>query len=183
MTQKPQGFGSAILNFGFEAAHRQPEVGGKCVNLHGHSWDVNVTLYNNSVVGGVNEQTGLSVEFSTVKDAIKAFIDTYFDHATLLGQADPLTPILQSLGLKVFTFGEDGDYEPLPWPSVEAVAFCLGKYLQDYIKDYVGTYVTIEAVTVSETSTNTFAWTSPQSLSDRSAAISQDGQVGGEPCG
>lgn len=161
MTQKPQGYGSACLNFSFEAAHRQPEVGGKCRNVHGHTFNVTVTLYNESFIGGVNPGTGLSVEFSEVKGVIRRWIDRYFDHGILLGMFDPLTPVMGNFDVKVYTFGEDGDYEGLPWPSVEAVAHCLGEKLQQALTDEIGTYVVIEQVTVSETATNTYVWNAP----------------------
>jgi 6-pyruvoyltetrahydropterin/6-carboxytetrahydropterin synthase len=170
MTQKPQGVGSAILSFSFEAAHRQPEVGGKCFNLHGHTFNVQVTLYNNYWIGGVNPSTGLSVEFSGIKNCIRRWLDTYFDHACLLGVQDPLVQPLLTEGCKVFLFGMltyktrltgENYYDALPWPSVEAIAFCLGEKLQLCLKEEVGNYVTIEAVQVSETNTNNFAWTAP----------------------
>jgi 6-pyruvoyltetrahydropterin/6-carboxytetrahydropterin synthase len=160
MTKRPQGYGSAVLSFTFEAAHRQPEVGGKCFNMHGHSWDVGVMLYNNSYIGGVNE-LGLSVEFGEAKRAIRGWIDHHFDHATLLGVQDTLLEPLRLEGCKVFTFGEDGDYEPIAWPSVEAVAFCLGDRLQDIVTQRLGRYASIETVTVSETCTNSFTWWAP----------------------
>jgi len=179
--RKPQGYGSAILSFKFEAAHRQPQVGGKCVNLHGHSWNVNITLYNNTAVGGITEN-GLSVEFSSVKDCIDRWINRYFDHATLLGIDDPLSDVLRDLGLKVYSFGRDGDYEPIAWPSVEAVAFCLGEKLQECITQELGNYVTIETVTVSETERNSFAWSSPDiNLGSRETYLKAD-FIGEEPC-
>jgi 6-pyruvoyltetrahydropterin/6-carboxytetrahydropterin synthase len=183
MPSKPQGMGSAILSFSFEAAHRQPEVGGKCFNLHGHTFNVQVTLYNNYWIGGVNPSTGLSVEFSEIKNCIRRWIDTYFDHACLLGAADVLVRPLLEEDCKLFLFGEmrryfarDGlstsevdkkrTYESLPWPSVEAIAFCLGEKLQQCLKTEVGNYVTIESVMVSETETNNFAWSAPINRSE-----------------
>lgn len=172
----PQGYGSATLLFKFEAAHRQPEVGGKCFNLHGHSWRVQVTLYNAHHIGGVNPSTGLSVEFSAVKDIIRHWIETHFDHATLLGVDDRLVPALLKEGSKLFLFGDadkvhddvkddqyslNGVYEELPWPSVEAVAHCLGERLQEQLFEFIGQYVVIETISVSETETNTYTWMSP----------------------
>src|SRR5262245_43567374 len=174
---RPQGLGTACLNFTFEAAHRQPEVGGKCRNLHGHSWRVSVSLYNNTDIGGVNLDTGLSIEFSAAKDVIRTYLNDYFDHATLLGHRDPLAVHLIWEGCKLFLFGgqelvvdgltqdvvaDDRFYGPLPWPSVEAVAFCLGERLQQKLTELMGSYVTIESVSVHETDTNGFVWCNTQ---------------------
>lgn len=173
---KHQGYGSATLSFEFEAAHRQPEVGGKCSNMHGHSWKLLVTLFNRDHVGGVND-LGLSVEFSTVKAVIRNWIDFYFDHATLIGTSDPLLEPLLDEGCKVFIFGELSSnsitaneidnryYEALPWPSVEAVAFCLGERLSETVRQEVGSYAVIEGLLLSETDSNSFGWTSPEAPS------------------
>lgn len=172
MTQIPQGCGSACLHFTFEAAHRQPEVGGKCRNLHGHSWRLDLTLYNNSVVGGVNLNTGLSVEFSQVKRIIRTWLDVYLDHATLLGVKDILALPLIEDDCKLFLFGgdvvqgqhsayevaDDRHYDSLPWPSVEAVAHCLGERLQEELTNNLGSYVTIESLQLSETDANSYMW-------------------------
>jgi 6-pyruvoyltetrahydropterin/6-carboxytetrahydropterin synthase len=187
MTQKPQGYGVANLSFSFEAAHRQPEVGGKCFNLHGHSWNIQVSLYNSHHIGGVNPETGLSIEFGEAKDCIRRWINKYFDHACLLGSRDPLVRALLEEDSKLYLFGErrryesgdgfttmeaafDRHYEALPWPSVEAVAFCLGEKLQEVLELEVGNYVLLESIMVSETIANSFIWTAPGTLEARVAA-------------
>jgi 6-pyruvoyltetrahydropterin/6-carboxytetrahydropterin synthase len=174
---KPQGYGSMCLTFSFEAAHRQPEVGGKCRNMHGHSFQVGVTLFNADHIGGVNPKTGLSIDFSLVKNVIRGWIIEYFDHATLLGAMDPLAMYLIEEDCKVFLFGgsvvpnarnfteyevEDGrSYDPIKWPSVEAIAHCLGERLSDLLKDSIGPYCQIESLQVSETETNSYMWFAP----------------------
>jgi 6-pyruvoyltetrahydropterin/6-carboxytetrahydropterin synthase len=194
---KPQGYGSAILTFKFEAAHRQPQLGGKCTNLHGHSWNVKVILFNRSAVGGIMPN-GVSVEFGAVKDCIRRWINDYFDHATLLGAQDPLLIHLMEEDCKVFVFGDhdagvttydhtttmhaasDRQYNAIPWPSVEAVAFCLGERLQQALTAELGNYVIIESVMVSETETNSFVWSNPQTETDKDYSESHLTAI--EPC-
>jgi 6-pyruvoyltetrahydropterin/6-carboxytetrahydropterin synthase len=196
MTQKPQGYGSMCLSFSFEAAHRQPEVGGKCRNLHGHSFQVGVALFNADHIGGVNPKTGLSIDFSMVKEIVRGWLEYYFDHATLLGAADPLVRALLEEDCKLFLFGEhrryesfDGlttnevqferAYEPIEWPSVEAIAHCLGERLQEVLTSGIGAYCRVESLQVSETDTNSYMWFAP--IEEGRTAVHFDGTVSGRP--
>src|SRR5690625_6277367 len=68
----------------FEAAHRLPHLPGKCVNLHGHSWQAHIT----AAAPHLN-QKDMVVDFSDLKRAIETFTDTHLDHGAMLGAADP----------------------------------------------------------------------------------------------
>lgn len=95
----------------FETAHRLPQLGrdSKCFNLHGHSWNAEIT-----VVADFLSTDGLVVEFGVLKKEIRTWIDHYFDHGTVLGKDDPLLPLLREEGCKT--------YQMSTWPTVEAVA-------------------------------------------------------------
>jgi 6-pyruvoyltetrahydropterin/6-carboxytetrahydropterin synthase len=62
--------------FGFEAAHRLPNVpeGHKCARLHGHSFRVEV-----HVRGRLDERLGWVMDFADLKAAVKPVIDR-LDH-------------------------------------------------------------------------------------------------------
>lgn len=62
--------------FGFEAAHRLPNVpaGHKCARLHGHSFRVEV-----HVRGELDPQLGWVMDFADLKAAVKPVIDQ-LDH-------------------------------------------------------------------------------------------------------
>lgn len=62
--------------FTFEAAHRLPNVpdGHKCSRLHGHSFEVTLT-----VTGPVDDQMGWVVDFADVKAAFKPVLNQ-LDH-------------------------------------------------------------------------------------------------------
>lgn len=95
----------------FETAHRLPHLGAdsKCFSLHGHSWQCEVVVVADDV-----DDRGMVVEFGEFKRAVREFIDHYLDHGTLLGQNDPLLPLLRAEGCKVYHMDQ--------WPTVEAVA-------------------------------------------------------------
>lgn len=148
----------------FETAHRLPFLGGKCENLHGHSWWVEFEIENTSHSTGVDKD-GLSVEYGTVKKIVRGFIDTYLDHGTMLGVRDPLVTTelhrgghaFQLLG-KVFVFGSPVDqstehFALKPWPTVESVAEMLCFKIQELLDDqFQGLFV--NKVTVNESHVN-----------------------------
>lgn len=104
----------------FEAAHRLPALGGKCVNLHGHSWTATITA-----AGQLGPQA-IVADLGEVKAVLRGWVDTHLDHACLLGVEDPLVKPLEAEGCRVYLFGESDGYVPeLPWPTTEAVAVLL----------------------------------------------------------
>lgn len=58
----------------FDAAHLLPNYEGKCRNLHGHRWEVEV-----GVRGFINQDTGMVIDFSIIKQGIKPLVDL-LDH-------------------------------------------------------------------------------------------------------
>lgn len=140
------------LSHGFEAAHRLPQLGGKCASLHGHSWRVSVAV----TAPGLTDQATL-VEFSAFKQAMRAWIDRHLDHGTLIGQDDPLVDVLRAAG-KVFVFGEN--WTGSEWPTVEAIAAMLAAHAELWLADIPGAAqgARISNVHVTETPTNTASW-------------------------
>ena len=68
---------SVTRAFAFEAAHQLPWHEGKCRNLHGHSYRLEVT-----VEGPVTEQ-GVVVDFSDLKAVVTREVIDRFDHRYL----------------------------------------------------------------------------------------------------
>jgi 6-pyruvoyltetrahydropterin/6-carboxytetrahydropterin synthase len=61
----------------FSAAHRLRDYQGKCENLHGHNWKVQVT-----VLGENLEKNGLLVDFGVLRKKLKQVLDI-LDHTNL----------------------------------------------------------------------------------------------------
>lgn len=63
--------------FGFEAAHRLPNVpeGHKCARLHGHSFRVELHLR-----GAVDAHTGFVMDYADIKAAFKPVLDRLDHH-------------------------------------------------------------------------------------------------------
>jgi len=144
------------LNHHFDAAHRLPHLAGgnsKCASLHGHTW--HTTL---GITGPLQDDMTV-IEFGAAKTAFRAFVDSAFDHATLLGFSDPLLPVFEEHGMKHYVFGRDGHGEGIPWPSVEGVAAVLVRYART-IPLPAGCW--ISSLHLTETVSNAVRWTAPR---------------------
>lgn len=150
---------SVAVTHRFETAHRLPMLGGKCTNLHGHSWRVTVA------VSGPVPPTGVLLEFAALKTGLRGWVDTHLDHGVMLGYLDPLYPVLRAAG-KVFTFGEPVDHPaagPLLWPTVENVAALLAGVSTVLVAELIATDrahpgTTVSRVDVGETAVNEATW-------------------------
>ncbi|NJP98454.1 6-carboxytetrahydropterin synthase [Nonomuraea sp. FMUSA5-5] len=147
---------SVTLKHNFETAHRLPHLGGKCVNLHGHSWHTEITIAASRLT-----DRHTVVEFGDFKAVMRNWIDVYLDHGVMLGHRDPLLPAFTTARCKVYTFGVDWD--GADWPTVEAVAALLadqaGRWLA--LIDDMPADAHIAHVTVQETATNAADWYPP----------------------
>ena len=63
--------------FTFEAAHQLPWHSGRCRNLHGHGYRLEVT-----VEGPLTEQ-GIVIDFADLRDLVEAEVITRYDHRYL----------------------------------------------------------------------------------------------------
>jgi 6-pyruvoyltetrahydropterin/6-carboxytetrahydropterin synthase len=63
--------------FKFDAAHWLPEHEGKCKNLHGHTWKIEIE------VSGELLSTGMIMDFSDLKRLVTKQVLDYADHQCL----------------------------------------------------------------------------------------------------
>lgn len=83
--------------FTFEAAHRLlRNYSGKCSNNHGHSFRVKLYLEGSEL-----DERDMLIDFRETK-ALKSWVDSTFDHVTLLWEGDPLSKYLEETGNKVY---------------------------------------------------------------------------------
>ena len=78
--------------------HRLLDHAGKCRHLHGHNARSVITLEASELDG-----QGIVRYFSEVGDALKAWVEREIDHTMLLHTDDPVLPVLQTAGERVFT--------------------------------------------------------------------------------
>ncbi|MBR2694583.1 MAG: 6-carboxytetrahydropterin synthase [Thermoguttaceae bacterium] len=94
--------------FSFCYGHRLLGHPGKCRHPHGHNGRAVITLS----MPELNEN-GMVVDFTDLKGTIGRWIDENLDHKMILSAADPLLPLLQSLGEPVFAIEENPTAETL----------------------------------------------------------------------
>lgn len=75
-----------------EMGHRLPNHSGKCSNIHGHSYLIELFLQSNELKS-TGSTEGMVEDYSSLKTAL-AVIDTIFDHTLVLSVDDPILPSL-----------------------------------------------------------------------------------------
>jgi len=83
-----------VKEYRVEYAHRLPDHGGKCKNIHGHSGIVKVAFE-----GVVQEESGMVADFghfSWLEELINNL-----DHSLLLKQDDPIVEVLANFGFRI----------------------------------------------------------------------------------
>jgi len=78
----------------FSAAHRLPAYKGKCKNIHGHTWKVNLTIHD--VVAEDATLKGFGHDFAKVKAELNVKLMD-FDHKLILSDEDPLVAKLTDM--------------------------------------------------------------------------------------
>jgi 6-pyruvoyltetrahydropterin/6-carboxytetrahydropterin synthase len=82
-----------IVEQPFSAAHYLKDYPGKCANIHGHNYKVQITIAGESL-----DQLGMLVEFEVIKKALAPWIDK-FDHGFLneIPPFDKVNPTAEAL--------------------------------------------------------------------------------------
>lgn len=71
-----------VEGFSFDAAHYTTGITEKCLNIHGHTFRVDV-----EVEGEVSRQTGMVIDFELVKAIVKQVLEEW-DHSILIPKPD-----------------------------------------------------------------------------------------------
>jgi 6-pyruvoyltetrahydropterin/6-carboxytetrahydropterin synthase len=82
--------------------HRLLNYEGKCRHLHGHNGRVVVVLESAEL-----DARGMLVDFSDIKRELQRWIDDNLDHTMLLSRDDPILPLLQARGERVFVMNQN----------------------------------------------------------------------------
>lgn len=74
----PAPIATVARRFHFDAAHRLPRHAGRCRNLHGHGYELEVFWK-----GPVDADSGMVVDFADVEREVDARVLAHLDHADL----------------------------------------------------------------------------------------------------
>ncbi len=75
--------------FHFEMAHTLFGYDGLCRNIHGHSYNLEVTLIGEPLQQPGHPKDGMVLDFSDLKKMVKAEIVDRFDHALMVNKLVP----------------------------------------------------------------------------------------------
>lgn len=90
---------SITKKFKFEAAHLLPHHDGKCKNLHGHSYVLEVSLSGELHANGPKE--GMVMDFSEVTSIVNQEVITPWDHQ-FLNDLLPFVTTAENLAVEIF---------------------------------------------------------------------------------
>lgn len=82
--------------FDFEMAHALWNYDGPCKNIHGHSYELKVTLIGEPNKDIDDPKNGMVVDFGDIKKWIKDSIINEFDHALLVSKNADISGISES---------------------------------------------------------------------------------------
>ena len=135
--------------FSFETGHALYGYDGKCKNVHGHSYHLDVTVIGQPISDSTHVKFGMVIDFSDLKKIVKEEIVTVFDHATVFNKNTPhveLANELASRGHDVILVG----YQPTSERMVIDFAEKIKKRLPETIK--------LHALKLQETTTSFAEW-------------------------
>jgi 6-pyruvoyltetrahydropterin/6-carboxytetrahydropterin synthase len=71
-------------SFTFEMAHALWNYDGPCRNIHGHSYQLHVTVYGQPSKDTDNAKLGMVIDFSDLKRIVNQYVVDFFDHSVVI---------------------------------------------------------------------------------------------------
>lgn len=75
--------------FNFEMAHALQNYDGPCKNIHGHSYELFVTVIGTPICDNQNPKNGMLIDFGDLKQLIRTHVVDKLDHALVLNSDSP----------------------------------------------------------------------------------------------
>lgn len=134
--------------FHFEAAHALNGYDGKCRNIHGHSYELRVTVKGMPLDEPGNPKNGMVIDFHDLKSIVNQEVVEKLDHSFIIGNNMPKDFV------EITKQNFDKVVE-LPYqPTAENM---LADFAQR-IKSRLPQYVELYSVTLQETRDNIAEW-------------------------
>ena len=119
--------------FSFETGHALYGYDGKCRNVHGHSYKLNVTVIGQPISDTTHVKLGMVIDFSDLKVIVKNKIVDIFDHATVFNKNTPHVELAKELADR----GHDVllvDYQPTSEMMIIDFANVIKQELPSHVK-------------------------------------------------
>ena len=134
--------------FHFEMAHTLYEYDGLCKNIHGHSYNLEVTIIGEPKKQPGHPKDGMVLDFSQLKSLVKTEIVNRFDHALMINKLVPeeQQELLKQTTDRVILV----DFQPT---SENIVAF-----IAEILQQHLPTNVSLFSIRLYETVTSFAEW-------------------------
>lgn len=87
--------------FSFDAAHMLPLHGGKCRNLHGHTYTLTLHLRSSSLVSDGPSQ-GMVLDFEEIERVANPMIKEFLDHRYLNDSLNLFSPTAEAIAKWIY---------------------------------------------------------------------------------
>ncbi len=134
--------------FEFDAAHALWNYDGKCKNIHGHTFKLEVTLIGEPINSPGHPKDGMVMDYGDLKQIVKQYIIDQYDHHFIYNANSPHKDVDYSIA------GFDA-LRPLPFqPTSELMLLEFVDILKKHLPDNVELY----SVRLWETPTSYAEW-------------------------
>jgi 6-pyruvoyltetrahydropterin/6-carboxytetrahydropterin synthase len=135
--------------FTFETGHALYGYDGKCKNVHGHSYKLDVTVIGAPISDKNHVKYGMVIDFGDIKKIVKEKIVSVFDHATVFNKNTPhleLAHELEKRGHKVIL---------VPYqPTSEMMLLDFAQKIKESLPDNIQLF----SLKLQETNTSFASW-------------------------
>lgn len=135
--------------FSFETGHALYGYDGKCKNVHGHSYRLDVTVIGNPIQDSSHVKFGMVIDFGDLKKIVKEEIVDVFDHATVFNKNTPHVELAKEL--------ESHDHNVLLvdyQPTSEMMVIDFAKKIKSRLPDNIR----LHSLKLQETATSYAQW-------------------------
>lgn len=134
--------------FHFEAAHALNGYDGKCRNIHGHSYELRVTVKGMPLDEPGNPKNGMVIDFHDLKQIVNQEVVDKLDHAFIIGNNMPKDFV--EITKRDFDKVVELPYQPTSENMLADFAERIKKRLPQHVELY--------SVTLQETRDNIAEW-------------------------
>ncbi len=127
--------------FKFETAHRISNYNGPCRNIHGHSYQLQV-----SISRSILRDNDMVMDFKDLKKIVKEHVISFLDHVLILKR--------NKENIQRF----DHEEGPILWMDYEPTAERILEWIKEKLVQYLPQSVQVRKLTLFETSSGFVEW-------------------------
>lgn len=135
-------------SFTFEMAHALWNYDGPCKNIHGHSYQLYVTVSGQPSTDLNNAKLGMVIDFSDMKKIVSQYVVDHFDHSVVISSraSQPDIKRVEQMFEKFYVV----DYQP----TCENLVVDMARRIQQRLPAYVSLF----SLRLVETATSYAEW-------------------------